>query len=168
MDIEEIYHISELAEEVQPFLATEAQRYENFLGYYNRTENHSCEFSGFAGSERFMEHEAAYFDKTIEFHEEILADLRDAADDLPECQEYRFVDGEKMHKDRIYRKLDRLIEEYDEIFDDVLRVCSIAKQEDITGPLEIRSKRNQREARREFENQDRSWNLRNVTSFFAD
>jgi len=114
-----------------------------------------------------LAYEATHFVDVIETHETLLEDLKRAVDKLPECKSHRYIDGERVRKDRIEDELNSLIDQYRQDFDEVMRVCSkTALEENLPGPQKVRSKRNERKAQREALRQRSSDEV--FRSFFSD
>lgn len=166
-DIEDVYNLTQQAQQVQPFLQESTYRFENYVDNFNHSEQNECATEGHYVSESMLAYEATHFVDVIETHESLLEDLKDAVDLLPECQGHRYIEGERVRKESLEEELTDLIDDYREDFDEVIRVCGkTAVEDDLPGPQEVRSKRNQRKAQREAA----AWGSSNPVfgSFFAD
>lgn len=165
-NIEDIYNLKEKAKQLQPYLSDCTFRFEKYVDDYLQNEKSNSNLDTHYVSEGLIAHESAYFVDTIEIHESILEDLKEAMDNLPHCQDHRYIDGTRVTEDKLNRELNELIEDYREDFDEVIRVCGKTAVDDIPGPNVIRSKRNERQSKREAIEE------RNPTeafqSFFAD
>lgn len=166
-DIEDVYNLTIQAQQVKPFLSESTYRFENYVDDFYHSDSSDCDTEGHYVSEGMIAHEAAHFADVIETHEEILEDLREAVDYLPECKNHRFIDGTRVRKDSLETELRDLIDDYREDFNEVIRVCGkTAVEEDLPGPQEVRSKRNRRKAQREAVSERKSLGV--FQKFFSD
>lgn len=166
-DIEDIYELKQQLQKVQPFLRESTYRFEKYVDDFYQNEESNSNIESHFVSEGMIAYESAHFVDVIETHESLLNDLKEAIDHLPECQSNRYIDGQRVRKDDLEEEMTELVEDYREDFSEVVRVCGkTALEEDLPGPQEVRSKRNEREAQRQAVSQ------RSTTaafeSFFAD
>lgn len=148
-DIEDIYNLTRQVKQVQPFLRESTYRFEKYVDDFYQNEESSSNMESYFVSEGMIAHESAHFVDVIETHESLLNDLKEAVDQLPECQSNRYIGGERVRKDDLEEEIIELIDNYREDFNEVIRVYGKTAVEDLPGPQEVRSKRNEREARRE-------------------
>jgi len=166
-DIEDIYELTQQVQQVQPFLRESTYRFEKYVDDFYQNEESNSNMDSHYVSESMIAHESAHFVDVIETHESFLNDLKEAIDHLPDCQSNRYTDGTRIRKENLEEEMTELVEDYREDFNEVIRVCGkTAVEDDLPGPQEVRSKRNEREAQREAVKQ------RSTTaafeSFFAD
>lgn len=164
--IEDIYNLKKKAKQLQPFLSDCTYRFEKYVDDYLQNEQSNSNLESHFVSEGLIAHESAYFVEVIDAHESILEDLKEAVDNLPSCQSHRYIDGKRIHEETLNRELNELIDDYNEDFDEVIRVCGKTAVDDIPGPNVIRSKRNERRSKREAIEERNPADA--FQSFFAD
>ncbi|MFB6182623.1 MAG: hypothetical protein ABEI78_01020 [Candidatus Nanohaloarchaea archaeon] len=141
MDIEDIHDLVEEAEEIQPYLIAEAEQYAEKLNYFYHTEDNHCQLEdGYAVEKIELVNEAENLVNTVRSHEKMKEKLQKAAEELEDANDFRYRDGKKLDKDYLNKKINNLLDQYEQDFEEVLEISSRAHLDpDIPDPMSIRS-----------------------------
>lgn len=78
--------------------------------------------------------------RSLEYHEETLAQLRDARDEIPETADFRAVGDTNTFSGGYEERIDKLVDRYCDMFDQVLEDLAPAQRDpNIPDPIMMRS-----------------------------
>lgn len=140
-DLEEIHRLVTTAENTQDYLLHDAERYSRQLDHFYHTEEGRCKLDdGHTVSKRMMLDESWNLIRTIDYHEEMLSELREKRERVPDTADFRVIGRPGERAGNYEERIDKLVANYTEMFDSVMEVCSRAVRDpDLPDPIMMRS-----------------------------
>lgn len=142
MDLKQIYDLTEDAEKIEPNLVSQSQRYGNIIDFYHHTEDNSCEIDGPPISKEQLLEETLYIAEIIEEYENMFHRLEDAMEEIEDCSNHNFIDGQKIDRYSVTERLDSVLKSYSDHLGEAMEICNrTAYDPSIPNPLIIKSRR---------------------------